>query len=208
MKYLVGRDFAFPEYLPRHPRSYDFDVVKMGLDVEVDLENGAVEGVVKYVVKAKKNGAVVVLDAVEMEILGVSHDYFYDGAKLEIRPEWRGGDQVEVVVRYRARPRVGMFFVRRGKEVYVWTQGETEYNRYWVPLPDSPNVKFPWSVSITVPKPYVAGSNGVLVEVKERGDKLVYVWEMRHPMSPYLLAKSGSSLSITRVALCSFCRST
>ncbi|ABO08036.1 M1 family metallopeptidase [Pyrobaculum calidifontis] len=196
MKYLVGRDFAFPEYLPRHPRSYDFDVVKMSLDVEVDLENGAVEGVVKYVVRAKKSGAVVVLDAVDIEVLGVSHDYFYDGAKLEIRPEWKSGEQVEVVVRYRARPRVGMFFVRRGKEVYMWTQGETEYNRYWVPLPDSPNVKFPWSVSITVPKPYVAGSNGVLVEVKERGDKLVYVWEMRHPMSPYLLALAVGNFKV------------
>jgi Aminopeptidase N len=202
MKHLVGRDFAFPEYLPRYPRSYDFDVVHMRLDVDIDVEGGAVEGAVRYRVKAKKDGAKVLLDAVEMEVLDVSHDYYYDGEKIEVRPQWRAGEEAEVVVRYRARPRTGMYFVkpdmRQRRTVYVWTQGESEYNRYWVPLPDSPNIKFPWTVAVTVPKPLVAGSNGLLIEVKDGGDKQTYVWEMRHPMSPYLLAIAVGDFEIHR----------
>ena len=192
MKHLVGRDFAFPEYLPRYPRVYDFDVIHMRLDIDIDVEGGAVEGVVRYRVKARKDGAKVVLDAVEMEILDVSHDYYYDGERIQINPQWRAGEETEVVTRYRARPRTGMYFIkpdmRQRKTTYVWTQGESEYNRYWLPIPDSPNIKFPWTVAVTVPKPFVAGSNGVLIEVRDRGEKQTYVWDMRHPMSPYLLA--------------------
>ncbi len=184
MRYLTGRDFAFPEYLPRYAKNFPFEILHMWLDVEIDLERRAVEGVVKFRIKPKNKSAKVELDAVEMEILEVSHNYYYDGFKIEI-PQWSG--EGELLVKYRARPRVGMYFVKSGG-MYVWTQGETEYNRYWVPLPDFPNIKFPWTVAVKVPKPYVAGSNGVLTEVRDVGDKQIYVWEMRHPMSPYLLA--------------------
>jgi len=202
MKYLVGRDFAFPEYLPRYPRTYEFDVVHMYLDIEIDVERESVEGVVRYRVKAKKDNAKMWLDAVEMEILDVSHDYYYDGERLEVKPQWKVGQEVEVAVRYRTRPRAGMYFVkpdgRQRRSVYVWTQGESEYNRYWVPITDSPNIKFPWTVAVTVPKPLVAGSNGVLVEVQDRGDRQTYIWDMRHPMSPYLLAIAVGEFEIYR----------
>ncbi|MEZ0318719.1 MAG: M1 family metallopeptidase [Pyrobaculum sp.] len=196
MKYLVGRDFAFPEYLPRYPRSYDFEVLHMRLDVDLDMDNGVVEGVVRYRARALKDEARLVLDAVEMDVLEAGHEYYYDGHKIEIRPTWKRGEEAEFYVKYRAKPRTGMFFIRLRKGVYVWTQGESEYNRHWVPLPDSPNIKFPWTVSVTVPKPYVAGSNGVLVQVIDRGDKQTFVWEMRHPMSPYLLAIAAGNYKV------------
>lgn len=199
MKYLVGRDFAFPDYLPRYARVFEFDVLFMRLDVEIDLERQLVEGTVRYRIRLKKDGARVELDAVEMDILEVSQDYYYDGQKLEIRPQWRG--EGEVAIRYRARPRSGMYFIKPNaarRSYFVWTQGESEYNRYWVPLPDSPNIKFPWAVAVTVPKPYVAGSNGVLIEVKDLGDRQTFVWEMRHPMSPYLLAIAVGDYRVER----------
>ncbi|HII46466.1 M1 family metallopeptidase [Pyrobaculum aerophilum] len=198
MRYLVGRDFAFPEYLPRFPPEYHFEVSHMQLDITIDVEGGWVEGVVRYRAKAKKDRAAVVLDAMEMEILEASHEYFYDGSKVEIKPEWKRGDPVEIYVKYRTRPRAGMYFIKTGKGYYVWTQGESEYNRYWVPLPDSPNIKFPWTVAITVPKPYIAGSNGVLIEVKDRGERQTFVWDLKHPMSPYLLAIAVGDFEIHR----------
>lgn len=199
MKYLIGRDFAFPEYMPRFPPFYEFDILKMYLNITINIEQRAVEGLVKYRVKAKKDSAKVLLDAVEIDLLDVSHEFYYDGEKIEIRPQWKAGEVIEVAVKYRARPRAGMYFVTphgQRRSVYVWTQGESEYNRYWVPLPDSPNIKFPWTVAVTVPKPLVAGSNGLLVEIKEGEDSRTYVWEMRHPMSPYLLAIAAGDFEI------------
>jgi aminopeptidase N len=198
MKCLTGRDFVFPDYLPRFSRSFDFDILHMLLDIEIDIEGEAVNGTVRYRARARRDGAKVVLDAVEMEVLGASHDYYYSGEVIEISPQWRAGDVAEVAVSYRARPRAGMYFVRRGGLVYVWTQGETEYNRYWVPIPDSPNIKFPWTVAVTVPKPLTAGSNGVLAAVRDLGDRTAFVWEMKHPMSPYLLAIVAGDFEIHR----------
>jgi len=168
-RYLVGRDFAFPEYVPRFPRQYDFDVVKLDLDVELDLWSREVRGVARYRVRAKRDLRKLALDAAELEVLGASTGYSYDGESISLDLNLPAGREAEFEVRYRARPRKGIYFVLPDRHhpyrvPMAWTQGESEDNRYWIPLPDTPNIKFPWRLSITVPKPYVAGSNGVLVE--------------------------------------------
>ncbi|MFB6489782.1 MAG: M1 family aminopeptidase [Thermoproteus sp. AZ2] len=193
MKYLLGRDFLFPNYLPRFPRRYPFDVIRLEAEVEIDLENREVKGAVRYRVKAKEELSLVELDAVEMEILGASTPYYYDGRALSIEHKLAKGEEGVFEVKYRARPRKGMYFVlpdRRHnyKVPMAWTQGESEDNRYWIPLPDSPNIKFPWTLTVVVKKPLTAVSNGSLKEVKDLGDKRAFVWDMPWPMSPYLLA--------------------
>ncbi|MGC8582626.1 MAG: M1 family aminopeptidase [Thermoproteus sp.] len=202
-RYLLGRDFAFPEYVPRFPRQYDFDVLKLDADIEIDLWNREVKGVVKYRVRAKRDLRKVALDAVELEVLGASTSYSYDGETITLHLDLPAGREAEFEIRYRARPRKGIYFVLPDKHhpyrvPMAWTQGESEDNRYWLPLPDTPNIKFPWKLSITVPKPYVAGSNGVLVEVKDDGDRQTFIWEMRHPMSPYLIALAAGDFEIVR----------
>lgn len=192
-RYLLGRDFAFPEYVPRFPRSYDFEVVRLDADVEVDLENREVRGVVKYRVKAKRDLSRISLDAVELEILGASAGYRYDGETITLDVKLPRGQEAEFEIRYRGRPRKGIYFVipdryHQYRVPMAWTQGESEDNRYWLPLPDTPNIKFPFSITIRAKKPYVAVSNGVLKEVRDLGDSRAFVWEMRHPMSPYLIA--------------------
>lgn len=202
-KYLLGRDFAFPEYLPRFPRKYDFDVLKLWANVEVDFDNAAIKGSVRYKIRAKRDLATIALDAVELEVLRASTQYSYDGETLSLELKLRAGEEGEVEVAYMAKPRKGLYFVKpdRGhpyRVPMVWTQGEAEDNRYWLPLPDSPNIKFPFSLAITVRKPYVAVSNGVLQERRDLGDAVTYVWEMRHPMSPYLIAFAAGDFEILR----------
>lgn len=202
-KYLLGRDFAFPEYMPRFPRQYDFQVVKLEADLDIDLWNKEVKGVVRYRLRALKDLSNVTLDAVEMEILGASTGYSYDGETITLDLRLQAGQESDVEIRYRTRPRKGMYFVLPDRNhpyraPMAWTQGESEDNRYWIPLPDTPNIKFPWRIAVTVPKPYMAGSNGMLVETRDSGDKTTYIWEMRHPMSPYLIAVAAGDFEIIR----------
>lgn len=189
MKYLLGRDFAFPEYLPRFPRPFKFDVIKMEAELEVDLDVGEVSGVVRYRVKAREDLRSIDLDAAEMEIVGASHGHRYDGQGLSIYVDMARGQEAEVWARYRAKPRKGMYFVRRrNRAPMAWTQGESEDNHYWIPIPDSPNIKFPWTITVVTKKPYIAVSNGVLTARRDLGDREAFTWDLRHPMSPYLLA--------------------
>lgn len=68
---------------------------------------------------------------------------------------------------WHSAPQYGAHF--RGRDssrgvVEVWTQGEDEDNRAWVPLWDYPSDRFHVSVSITAPTHLAAFANGLLVD--------------------------------------------
>ncbi|HMC48882.1 MAG TPA: hypothetical protein VKJ77_26450, partial [Caballeronia sp.] len=69
---------------------------------------------------------------------------------------------------YHSVPKRGIYFVQpngaypnRGSE--IWTQGETEDTRRWLPTWDEPNMKFTTSVAAIVPKDWTLISNGSMV---------------------------------------------
>ena len=69
----------------------------------------------------------------------------------------------------------------------IWSQGETEFNRYWFPSYDTPNDFRTTELKATVDKKYSVISNGALVEDKDNGDgtHTVY-WKMDTPYTNYL----------------------
>lgn len=56
----------------------------------------------------------------------------------------------------------------------------------WFPANDHPQDKATYTIRITVPRPYVAASNGLLAEVIETETGRTYVWEVINPMASYL----------------------
>jgi aminopeptidase N len=194
-KYLIGRDFAFPEYRPRFPVSYPYLVRRMIAQVEVLFNDSRLRGRVIYEVIPKRQLSHLELNAEEMSIVSTSHRRDYDGSVLRLYfdPPLQPSQNTVIEVTYETRPRKGAYFVKpsRGSgntALMVWTQGESEDNRYWLPLPDNPNIKFPTELEVTVPKGMIAVSNGVLVDVKDLGDKSTWRWVFDYPHSPYLIA--------------------
>jgi Aminopeptidase N len=194
-KYLIGRDFAFSEYRPRFPVSYPYLVRRMIAQVEVLFNDSRLRGRVIYEVIPKRQLSHLELNAEEMSIVSTSHRRDYDGSVLRLYfdPPLQPSQNTVIEVNYETRPRKGAYFVKpsRGSgntALMVWTQGESEDNRYWLPLPDNPNIKFPTELEVTVPKGMIAVSNGVLVDVKDLGDKSTWRWVFDYPHSPYLIA--------------------
>jgi aminopeptidase N len=69
----------------------------------------------------------------------------------------------------------------------IWSQGESEFNRYWFPSYDSPNDFRTTEVRATVEKPYFVVSNGKLVSTKDNPDGTrTFDWKMDQPYSNYL----------------------
>jgi aminopeptidase N len=69
----------------------------------------------------------------------------------------------------------------------IWSQGESEFNRYWFPSYDSPNDFRTTDIRVTVAKPFSVVSNGKLVETKENSDGTrTFHWKMDIPYSNYL----------------------
>ena len=195
-----GRDFAFPDYGPNYPRSPDFKLEHVKVNLKVFVDEKRIEGTATLRVKSIKDGLKYIeLDAVDMTIHSVKRGekelkYSYDGEKLlvELDEEVKLGEVVEFSITYSAKPKKGLYFIL--PEEYpdvvpqVWSQGETEDNRYWIPLYDYPNVKCTSEMIIHAPKEFTVISNGKLIEVKEEGDWKIWHWKMDKPHSPYLIA--------------------
>ena len=115
--------------------------------------------------------------------------YNYDGHTLSValKSPLRAGRQQTILVEYDAStPRKGAYFNQR-KHV-VWTQGETEDTRYWVPTYDYPNDKETWDFFIRTAKNERALSNGRLVGSRAIGaDSIEWHWAQEKPASTYLM---------------------
>ncbi len=70
-------------------------------------------------------------------------------------------------------------------EIYVFS--ETSGAAHWYPVNDHPLDKAAYSLTITVPKPYVAATNGLLQQTVDNGESTTYVWESAEPIASYLV---------------------
>ncbi|MEM1009630.1 MAG: M1 family metallopeptidase, partial [Myxococcota bacterium] len=99
----------------------------------------------------------------------------------------------EVRVKYSAKPRIGLNFVGPDKDypnkpISVYSQGETEKNRYWYPSYDYTNMRFTSETLFSVPKGFRAISNGRLIEKRTQGGWTTFHHKMEHPHVNYLLS--------------------
>jgi aminopeptidase N len=122
------------------------------------------------------------------------------------------GQRVKLQVWYSGAPKDGLHFITpeaglAGSRPEVWSQGEGEDNRYWIPCFDYPNDKATFDGTFRVPKGYyVLLSNGRLDSVMEitgggagathTGDgsgatatsaKTQYHWALEQPQVTYLI---------------------
>ncbi|MEM3857536.1 MAG: M1 family aminopeptidase, partial [Thermoprotei archaeon] len=142
------------------------------------------------------------LDAVNFSIRSVTlngrpAEHFYDGRRIVVAvPESlrKRGAAIKISVDYSVKdPKLGLKFVSPDenhpeKPYQAWTQGESEGNRYWLPLYDHPSQKCTSEISLTVPAGHSVESNGILLERKEADGKVTFHYKMDQPHSTYLIA--------------------
>jgi aminopeptidase N len=70
----------------------------------------------------------------------------------------------------------------------IYTLDEPLGAATWFPVNDHPSDKATYLFRLTVPEPYVATANGVLVDTEVRGTERTFVWETKQPLASYLAA--------------------
>ncbi|MCS7146106.1 MAG: M1 family aminopeptidase [Nitrososphaerota archaeon] len=193
--YKPGRGFTYPEYSSRFQPSNNFRVKHLKLELWIDFEGETLRGVEEVDVEHGLGGGWILLDACEMWIDGVRVDgreaeWRYDGERLSVKLDSGRG---RIQIAYRAKPRKGFHFVKPdkanpGRSPQAWSQGETDYNRFWLPLVDHPSQKYTSEIIAYVPPGFVAVSNGDLVSKGSRGGWDYWHWRMDKPHSPYLIS--------------------
>jgi leukotriene-A4 hydrolase len=86
-----------------------------------------------------------------------------------------------------------------GKSPFVFTQGQAILTRTWIPIQDSPGIRFTWEASVQVPKEFMAVMSGK--NVQERNETGIYKCSMELPVPAYLIALAAGDIQFQSIGL-------
>ncbi len=123
----------------------------------------------------------------------VEWDYEEDCLHLLFYPSLPKEKPFVLHISYACQPRRGLYFFLPNEEtpshaVQVWSQGEDQENRYWIPCYDAPNERATTDLFFSIPRPYMCISNGLLVEKIPSEQKIIYHWTEKVPYVSYLIS--------------------
>ncbi|MCB4808356.1 M1 family metallopeptidase [Tamlana sp. 62-3] len=178
-----------------------------------NLQNKEVKGKAIYELKILKDTDSVFLDAQNFsEIKYILNDaiegHLYDGKHLIVKHKFKAKTRHKLEVIWETSPKKAMYFIdwhdvtssdfevnqnRIEKAIVVksgqiWTQGQGKYTSNWLPSIDDMNDKIEFDLNITFYKDYQVIANGKLIGKEERLNKTTWHYDMRKPMSSYLVA--------------------
>jgi aminopeptidase N len=171
-----------------HPRPYGrgaarfhptpvppYAIVNEDVLLSFDVPKGAIHAQATITVRNTSGAPHLVFDSVGLQyesvtVAGTRAGYRTDGTHVivDVPPGATPETPLTVVAIYHATPVRGIYFVRPkaaepARDPEIWTQGETEDTRRWMPTWDEPNMKFTTSIAAIVPTNWTVISNGGLV---------------------------------------------
>lgn len=180
-------------------RNYDLQHSKIALRFDVDQKK--VIGDVTHTISILRDG----IDKVEFDSVGLTiKSVTVNKAKANFKTEpeklvvdlpgaEKAGAKFDVEIRYEGKPTKGLYFILPDKDYpnqpkEIWTQGESEDTRYYLPTYDYPNDRLTTETIVTVPASWITVANGRLIGVTNagNGDK-TWTWRESVPSSTYLI---------------------
>ncbi len=183
-----------------------FDLLHLALTGSVDLKGRNFDATARLAFVALRPMRLLRLDAVRLDVRTVqvaraepagllASKWTNDGRFLDIAFEapLATGTRIDVAIDYRCHePEDGLYFfgpTEAQPEVpyQVWSQGETEGTRHWIPILDHPNERLTSELSISVESGLKVLSNGSLGGVATRDGREVWHWKQEKDHVPYLI---------------------
>jgi leukotriene A-4 hydrolase/aminopeptidase len=187
----------------------DEAIVKhLSLDLHVDFDKEVLSGKVILKIENKTGTDTLHLDSRDLNINKVFLDdnsettftkgdrikYLGQELKIKIKP-----DTKTVTIEYSTMPGAAALQwllpeqTAGGKYPFLFTQSQAILARTWIPLQDSPGIKFTYDATIRCPKELMAVMSAGNDSVKH--DDGVYRFEMPQPIPSYLMALAVGDLS-------------
>src|SRR5277367_692876 len=185
-----------------YARSKDYDLQNIKTHLWFDLEQKKVRGEVTESISMLRDGTEKIkFDSVDLTIQKVTLDgndaKFSTTDKeliVSLESPSKHSEHHDVFIRYDGQPKKGLYFIlpdknypNRPKE--IWTQGEAEDTRYYIPIYDYPNDRTTSEMLLTVPASWITISNGKLLGIKPEPDGTkTWDWKQSEPLSTYLIS--------------------
>jgi len=200
---VVGR-YTPPRTWPQGKHAYD--LVHQKIEVRFDEAQRLVTGLVTTTVVPSEPTDTVRLDAEYLTIeraadaRGRRLRFAADTDHVTVRLGRRvaAGDTVVFTLAYHTHPERGIYFVPRRH--VVWSQGETQETRAWVPTYDHANDKTTWEMLVTADSALRVLSNGRLIGVTpvDGGARRVWHWSQDTKASTYLYSVVVGPFTVLR----------
>ena len=182
-----------------HPHNFDLLDVKWHVDLKGYEDTGLLTGDVVNTMTVLSKPSSVSFDCAKLSVKKVLVDgkpatFQLDSKYLTVNlPGVGSGQTVRIHVFYEGHPEAGMYLVPAERAFpahtnVIYTQGEMEDNRYWLPTWDYPDDKATSEGTIEVNPGEIAVSNGKLLGIKEQSDRRVFHWKMDKPHATYLIS--------------------
>jgi aminopeptidase N len=146
---------------------YDFDVLKSIDTIKIDAQNMEFSDL-------KLNGKPIIFHNTQKQL-------------QIIFPFSKGKNNL--TFHYSAKPKQALYFVGSDEKnnMQIWTQGQGKYTSHWFPSFDDVKEKVIFSLEVVVDSKYQVISNGVLKSKVNNNLMTYWRFNMRKPMSSYLL---------------------
>src|SRR5271154_6418593 len=185
-----------------YARSRDYDLQHSKIVLRFDTAQKQVIGDVTHTLAIlRDNTAKVSFDSVGLTIHSVTVDrapakFETTDTKLIVAlPESaKTGQKFEIEIKYDGKPSKGLYFILPDagypdRPIQVWTQGESEDTRFYLPTYDYPNDRLTTETILTVPASWQTIANGKLMGVVDAGKGLkTWTWKESLPSSTYLIS--------------------
>jgi aminopeptidase N len=181
-------------------RSKDYHLEHSRIALRFDLEQKKVIGDVIHTLTILRDTERITFDSAGLQIQSVTlnkapatFETSEDKLRVALLKPAKLGDKLSVEIKYEAKPAKGLYFILPDKDYpyrpkQVWTQGESEDTRYYLPTYDYPNDRLTTETILTVPAEWLTVSNGKLISVTDAGSGLkTWTWRESQPSSTYLI---------------------
>ena len=178
-------------------RNYDLQHSKIILRFDVDQKK-VIGEVIHTLTTLREDTSKIDFDSVGLTIQSVTVNKapakFETTADKLVIPVASGkvGDKFEIDIRYEGKPTKGLYFILPDKDypkrpTQIWSQGESEDTRYYLPTYDYPNDRLTTETVLTVPASWLTVSNGKLIGVANAANNMkTWTWRESVPSSTYL----------------------
>jgi len=175
------------------------------LDVEVHFDQKIITGTATYTIESS-NASEIVFDAKNIDIqkttvdgkevnftLGANDAVLGQSLSIPIKK-----DSKKVAITYKTTDKTEALQFLNPQQTadkeypFLLTQGQAILTRTWIPIQDSPQIRLTYSANVKVPKELLAIMSAE--NPKEKNENGQYHFEMKQPISPYLIALAVGDL--------------